>query len=251
MSDVLLTASEGALVGLEAAVPELSVVRTPLLTAEPPESWDELDRALDRLASYAAVAITSPRAGAALVERLASRGTRWPSAGPALWAVGDRTAASVAALGVAHLPRAPAVESDGSAGASLARAMIVAGAAGAVLFPCGERHRDELPRLLRDATISVEEVVVYRMRISPAADVRRAVAGARCVVAASPGAVEALAAAVPRDARPALVTIGPTTAAAAESSGWPPAGVAAAPAVPHVAAAIRSALASPRPAGRP
>ncbi len=250
MTDVLVTASDGTLPALEARLPELTVVRAPLFSAEPPGSWDALDGALARLRSYAAVALTSPRAGSALVERLASRGARWPSAGPALWAVGARTAASVATLAVAQLP-AEAAEDGGSAGASLARALLRAGVSGAVLFPCGERHRDELPRLLRDAGMTVDEAVAYRVRASPAVEVRRAAAGARGILATSPRAVEALMAAVPPAARAALVAIGATTAAAAEALGWPPAAVAAAPTVPDVAAAIHAALASPRPGARP
>ncbi len=60
------------------------------------------------------------------------------------------------------------------AAAALAAAMLEAGVAGPVLFPCGEIRRDELPTRLRHEGIEVDEVVCYRSVLADEAAARAA-----------------------------------------------------------------------------
>jgi uroporphyrinogen-III synthase len=113
-----------------------------------------------------------------------------------------------------------------------------------VLFPCGDTRRDELPAVLRTGGVAVEEVVCYRSVLASDEEARRAIAGADVVLVASPRVATLAAKVVPRDERPALVAIGPTTAAAARAAGWAPAGVARRPTADAVFERIR-ALAKP------
>ena len=114
--------------------------------------------------------------------------------------------------------------------ASALAALLATGSSGPVLFPCGDIRRDELPARLRDDGIEVEEVVCYRSVLAgeirgPRARSERA----QVLVVASPSVADLLARACPPGVRPALLAVGPTTAAAARASGWPPAGVAKRP----------------------
>jgi uroporphyrinogen-III synthase len=68
---------------------------------------------------------------------------------------------------------------------------------------------------------------------------RQAVSGADILLVGSPKVAALVTRVIPRDERPALVAIGPTTAAAARAAGWAPAGVANRPTVSAVAARIR------------
>jgi uroporphyrinogen-III synthase len=64
------------------------------------------------------------------------------------------------------------------------------------------------------------------------------------VVVASPSVADLLARSCPGGTRPALLAVGPTTAAAARASGWPPAGVAARPTAEALADGVRTLLSS-------
>jgi uroporphyrinogen-III synthase len=88
--------------------------------------------------------------------------------------------------------------------------------------------------------VAVEEVVCYRSLLAPDEEARRAIAGADVVLVASPRVATLAAKVVPRDERPALVAIGPTTAGAARAAGWAPAGVARRPTVEAVFERIRA-----------
>jgi uroporphyrinogen-III synthase len=63
------------------------------------------------------------------------------------------------------------------------------------------------------------------------------------LVVASPAVLELLVQVCPPSVRPALVAIGPTTAAAAQAAGWHPAAVASAPSTASLASAITGLLA--------
>ncbi|HEU4698246.1 MAG TPA: uroporphyrinogen-III synthase [Gemmatimonadales bacterium] len=198
---------------LEAA--GVAVRSAPLLDFAPPERWDALDAALAHLGDYAALVVTSPRAAAAVAERLAACAID-PSAMPPVWAVGDATARPLAAFA----PRLAGTRE----GAALAEAMVAADVGSPVLFPCGDRRLDVLPGRLRAAGRRVDEIVCYRTRLADEATARRALEGAALVVVASPSVARllaAVAAGVPPAGRPRLVSVGPSTAAALVERGWP------------------------------
>jgi uroporphyrinogen-III synthase len=247
MERVVVTASAGTFQGLAAALKNfpVSLDECPLMTFRAPPDWTALDLALERLGSYHAVAVTSPRAASALIDRIALRGLSvWPKQNPpSLWAGGSATAA---ALGRSLGPiRVPPTASSGETGAAaaLAQAMLEAGIAGRVLFACGNTHRGELPDRLRQAAIPVDEVVCYESVLADDAAARAAAARATLLVVASPTIAQLLIRACPPESRPRMIAAGPTTADAAQASGWIPAAVATTPTTDAVAAAIRTVLA--------
>lgn len=240
---VVVTASAGTFAGLAEALRRipLSVEEHPLLSFAPPVDWSSVDEALDRLSRFAAIALTSPRAARAFGERLVGRlgpGRRLPP----VWAGGPGTVAALAGLiPEAHSPPAREVGEKGAA-AALATAMLAAGVRGPVLFPCGETRREELSTRLRHEGVEVEEVVCYRSVLAGEDEARRAAAAADLLVVASPTVADLLARCCPAEDRPALLAVGPTTAAAARASGWPPAAVAAEPTVEALLAEVRALL---------
>jgi uroporphyrinogen-III synthase len=244
---VVLTASLGAFPGLAGALRKTAVVleERPLMTFAPPADWAPLDTALGRLEQYGSVALTSPRAGHAIAERIKLREVAWPPGpdAPELWASGPATAAALGGLlGPVRLPAGPRTGRLGAAKA-LGRAMLQEQAAGPVLFPCGEAHRDELPLELQSGGLAVDEVVCYRSVLATLMDARVAAERGSVLVVASPRVADLVARACPRTARPALLAVGPTTAASARAAGWSPAAVAAEPTARAVASAIQSLLA--------
>jgi uroporphyrinogen-III synthase len=243
---VILTASEGSFSGLVEALLERSVevIQRPLVGFAEPSDWGPLDAALDRASSYRAIAITSPRAAKAVTDRVRARGIPWPKTpGPAVWAAGQATAAALEEwLGSPRVPEGVKQESDG-AGAQLAQAMLAARVTGPVLFPCGDRRRDELPSVLRTAGIRVDDVVCYRTVVAQPSEARAAACQGALLVVASPSVIELLARACPAGERPDLVAVGPTTAAAARAAGWSPAAVADLPTATGVLEAITGLLA--------
>ena len=153
METVVVTASAGTFPGLAEALHAIHVAveEHPLTNFTPPKDWAPLDAALGRLDSYGTVALTSPRAAAAVVARIGRRQTFESGASsPAVPTLGGPgTAAALGnTLGPVRTPSEADTARWGAAGA-LARAMLDAGVSGRVLFPCGETRRDELPERLR------------------------------------------------------------------------------------------------------
>jgi uroporphyrinogen-III synthase len=244
---VVVTASAGTFPGLMEALKALSVrvEEHPLMNFAPPADWAPLDSALDCLEAYGAVAFTSPRAAAAVLDRMAVQRTRWlPGKNiPMVWAGGPATGAALGdALGPVRTPSEADAATWGS-GEALARAMVDAAVAGPVLFPCGDNRRDELPERLRSHGITVDEIVCYRSVLASESVAHAAAARGTMLVVASPTVADLLVRACPPDARPDLLAVGPTTAAAARASGWSPAAVASKPSVEALAAAVRNVLA--------
>jgi uroporphyrinogen-III synthase len=128
---------------------------------------------------------------------------------------------------------------DGGAASMLGSAMLAGRVGSPVLFAAGDARREELPSMLRAAGIQVDEVICYHSVLADETTARRAVAGADVVLVSSPRVAALLAKISSRDERPALVAIGPTTAAAARDARWPPDAVARRPTVEAVAARIR------------
>ena len=243
---VVLTTADGSLPGLADQLRKegLQVREAPLLDFAPPPDWAKVDAAILGLPHYQAVAVTSPRAAKAFAARAAALRVTAPM-GLDAWATGTATAAPLRELfGEVHQPSSLATM-DAGAGTMLAGAMLAAGVGSPVLFPCGDSRRDELPSALKASGISVEEVLCYRSVLAGEEAARQAALGADILLVASPKVATLVARMVPRDERPALVAIGPTTAAAARAAGWAPAAVAHRPTVSAVATRI-SSLAKPR-----
>jgi uroporphyrinogen-III synthase len=246
---VVLTVSPGAFPGLADGLRDLPVTvdELPLLTFAPPMDWAPVDRALRDLSRYDAVAFTSPRAATAFIGRyaeMARSSARRGDALPPVWSGGRGTTAALAPLAAAV--RSASEDEGGRVGAAaaLAAAMLEAGVAGPVLFPCGEIRRDELPTRLRHEGIEVDEVVCYRAVLADEEMARAAAERAAILVVASPRVADLLARVSPAGARPRMLAVGPTTAAAARASGWPPAAVAARPDIETLLSGVRSLLAA-------
>lgn len=238
---VTLTTAPGSLAGLADALRAegLSVREIPLLSFGPPADWTAVDAAILRLAAFAAVAVTSPRAADTFVERVNALRVS-PPVGQTAWATGAATARPLRRLyGDVRVPSSLATV-DASAGSLLGGAMLAAQVGSPVLFPCGDARRDELPAMLRAAGLAVEEIVCYRSLLAGEDRALEAVNGADIVLVGSPRVASLLAGVSRPGDRPALVAIGPTTAAAARAAGWAPAAVAKHPAVPAVAERIRA-----------
>jgi uroporphyrinogen-III synthase len=246
---VVVTASQGSFPGLVQALKEirLDVEEHPLISFAGPSDWSLVDHALGRLDFYGAVAITSPRAAAAVAGRMdLRRKTARPHIGPAVWAGGSTTAEALGnVLGPVRTPSEPS-PGDGVA-AALAVAMLEANVAGPVLFPCGETRRRELPDFLRRHGIQVDEVVCYRSILADESAAQGAAMRATLVIVASPSVANLLGEACPPGSRPDLIAVGPTTAAAARAAGWSPVAVAANPTTDAVASAVRDILAARPP----
>jgi uroporphyrinogen-III synthase len=244
---VVLTGSAGSFPGLIEALREVPVAveQRPLLRFAPPLDWEPVDAALEQLSSYGAVALTSPRAAGAIAQRIRAREmSRVSQSVPEVWAVGPGTVAALeGSLGTAR-SRGKGGDGGENGGAALARAMIAAGVQGPVLFLCGEARREELPATLRKEGIVVDEVVCYRSVLASESEARAAAASGSPLVVASPSVAELLARACPPPARPGLLAVGPTTAAAARAAGWPPSAVAAEPTARAVQAAVMGLLAT-------
>jgi uroporphyrinogen-III synthase len=243
LATVVLTASAGAFPGLAEALRTIPVAveDSPLMSFAPPLDWTPLDDAIRSLGRYRAVAFTSPRSARVFTERIRTLGVA-PYSGVELWAAGEGTARALSAVGEIRQPDQRVVGDQGAAGA-LASALIAADVGGPVLCPGGDLRRDELSARLREHGIEVHEVVCYRSVLADETEARVAAKRAQVLVVASPSVVDLLARACPPDARPPLVAVGPTTAAAARASGWAPAGVATSPTADALAAAVRAIVA--------
>ena len=191
-----------------------------------PRRWTgrPLDAALDASARYDAVAFTSPRAAPGLRGALAgARGggvRRCRRSGPADRAprgrAGRRARPTCAA-------RRPGRSASVGAAAALAAAMLAgrrsrAGALSLRRHPARRAARPAAARRHRGRGGRVLPVGAGRRdrRARPAAE------RAQVLVVASPSVADLLARACPPGVRPALLAVGPTTAAAARASGWPP-----------------------------
>lgn len=246
MPAVLVTLGSETLRGLTDAIGTASVrvLERPLMRFAPPADWAALDEALAHLDRYQAVAITSPRAGEALAERLPRGGAaaRAAARGLDLWASGSRTARPVVGwFRAVRLAGGTRGQEEGAAEA-LVRAILAGRRPARVLFPCGDRRRDALPDGLRSAGVTVDDVPAYRSVLADEQDARAACRDADVLVVGSPSVAALLARTCPAGRRPDLVTIGPVTAAAARDNGWDPAAIASSPTVEAVAAGVRALL---------
>jgi uroporphyrinogen-III synthase len=224
------TLSEESLPGLIAELARRRIATRPWPLLQFESLARALDPVLDDIASFGAIALTSPRAGYALGERLRTRARSGSL--PDVWAAGPATAAAVRRFA------APRQSLAGSGALALAEAMVAAGVPGPVLYPCGSERRDELPRRLRGAGRVVHEVVCYAARLAPPDEIRAALTRADLVLIGSPRVMKAAALALAVEDRPGLICLGPATAVAARSHGWAPRSTAETPTVMGILAAI-------------
>lgn len=232
---VLLTRPEAAGGVLTAALTRLGyrVAAVPTISIEAVAPGGTLDRAAGALAEYDWVVVTSPTGVAALTQaraRVVSDG-RFPSKPPRWAAVGPATARALLEAGALV-----EVVPDQADGVSLARALAshVALARASILLPRSDAAGDELPRLLRLAGASVDDLVAYRTIEAPAASFGPLADALDdpalvVIVLASGSAVRGLFELAERAhrldhvRRVPIVTIGPSTSAAARIAGLEPA----------------------------
>lgn len=214
------------------------VVFAPLIRTVPPRSWKPLDRELERLHLYEAVAFTSANAVEFFFRRLRELTGRKPPPPRIVAAVGRATQKAVDAKGWTS-----SVVPDDARAAGLAKVLRVPRGA-RVLIPRAERGLDILPKALREAGARVRVVAAYRTvpDVEGRRALRRALAlGADAVTFAS-GSAAALAVADLKLTGAAAVAIGPTTAATLRSKGVAPAAVAKRPDPESFAQAVVEAL---------
>ena len=164
------------------------LVHTPLIAITDPEDWQPLDAAVDRIASYTLIVLTSRYAVTALVERLLARGADGRRlAHVRLAAIGRATAAALRDRGLAADTVAHSEHSDGLL-AALRDAGPVAGER--VLLPRSFLADDTLPAALRAAGAEVTAVTAYR-NVRVENPVRTDLACLDAVLFTSPSTVQA------------------------------------------------------------
>jgi uroporphyrinogen-III synthase len=194
------------------------VAALPLIDTVPIASSPEIDRALSTLQRYQAIVVTSANGADCLADRLAERDTTLPD-GPVVVAVGAVTAGRLRERGL-RVDRLPSP----ATGAAIAVELTATGVAGAhVLLLRARAGRPELPAVLRSAGATVDDVALYdTVRVQPTPAAVAGVLASDLLVLTAPSAVESLAEALggERAAGVTVVSIGPTTTAAARASGF-------------------------------
>jgi uroporphyrinogen III methyltransferase/synthase len=134
------------------------VIELPLVRIEPPQSWVEVDAAIDQLERYGWLVFTSSNGVSSFFERLFGRGLDARRLGPVRIAtIGPSTADELQRYGLRADLVATEHRSEGLA------AQLRAGAPGRpLLLARADRGRDALPQALRDAGIACDELTVYR-----------------------------------------------------------------------------------------
>jgi uroporphyrinogen-III synthase len=222
MKRVVLTTARESLAGLADALRalHLQVFEQPLISFLPPDDWSAFDQSVREIDSFAAVALTSPRAAAALAARLPKTQCAVPT-----WTSGTTTAQALGdAMTAVHV--ADSRGADEGAAEAVADAMLDAGVGSPVLFPCGNLRRDALVVRLEAAGVTVRPALCYRTVLGSPEKARNACDAGDVVVVGSPSVARLLAANVDQSNRPRLVALGRTTAMEAERSGWRPDAVA-------------------------
>jgi len=137
-----------------------TVVCFPTIEITNPDSWENCDRVIWKLAEYQGVCFTSKNSVTKFVERIR---TLRPQAVDTLatrniYAVGIKTRSALESSGF------PVVASPANASAKELAAILqphqIQGAK--ILFPKSQIARDELPNQLREMGASVDEVIVYK-----------------------------------------------------------------------------------------
>jgi uroporphyrinogen-III synthase len=132
---------------------------TPMIRILPPVDWGECDEQIGRLKVFAGVVFASANSAAKFLERVGERGkTSDLHGGPAVYAVGKKTAGALERLGLspAFIPEVFSGKELAAyfRGAKLERARY--------LLPRGDHGREDIAEGLRAAGADVVPVVVYR-----------------------------------------------------------------------------------------
>ncbi|HEY8368535.1 MAG TPA: uroporphyrinogen-III C-methyltransferase [Thermodesulfobacteriota bacterium] len=206
-------------------------VEFPTIEIRPPDSWAELDAALDRLAGYDWVVFTSANAVRFVLLRLRDSGRDVRALGRArLCAIGPATAEALERLGLKVDVVPPEYRAEAVV-AALAAAEGPDGLRGRrVLVPRARDAREVVPTALAERGAEVDVVTAYRNVLpdrSAAAGVRGLLEAGRidAVTFTSASTVRNLVEMLGREAAPALLAgtvvaaIGPLTAEAAAAAG--------------------------------
>jgi uroporphyrinogen III methyltransferase/synthase len=131
------------------------LLEVPMIAIAPPEDPRPLRAAIEALATFEWIALTSPNAANAFADALEAARAAAP---PRIASVGPGTTRALAERGLAV-----ALEAEASLQEGLARALVAAGVAGRrVLVPQADRAREALEQALEAAGASVTAVVAYR-----------------------------------------------------------------------------------------
>jgi uroporphyrinogen-III synthase len=201
------------------------VIEVPLIEIAPPADPTALRQAVERLAAYDWLVLTSANAVRAFAIELSGRAL---PADVSIAAVGPGTSDAVrGSLPGANVSLQPA--EDFRAEGLLAAFGSVDVAGRRILIPASERARDTLAVGLKARGATVDVVTAYRT-LMPADSPRRVAAaladGVDVVTLASPSTVDGFVSACPpAAARPRALVIGPVTAHAARQAGLDVAGV--------------------------
>jgi uroporphyrinogen III methyltransferase/synthase len=204
-------------------------VVVPMIRLAPPEDWAEVDAALDAIASYDAMLITSANAIRFLAGRAEARGVSLTPADLEVLCVGPETAKATRDAGLA-VHRIP--ESRHDADGLLDEAVKHLPPKGRrFLFPRAEKAREVLPEGLSAVGAQVDSVTVYRT-LPPeidAAELRTLLVeeGLDALTFTSPSAVENFVALLDDESRAVagrctVAAIGPVTAEALRREGLAP-----------------------------
>jgi len=206
----------------------------PTIEIAPPKSWAECDARIRRIEEYTDLIFTSANAVRFFLERCARFFDLAQLRAHTFHAVGPKTADAIAAYGFSTAPLPEDFDAQhvadrirGDPGARERR----------FLFPRGDLAEETLVRRLREAGLSVDEVIVYRtVRPNPSPEVRRALwtelerGEIQVVVFFSPSSVRNFVALFPElpalfrhpsACPPAIAVIGETTARACQALGLP------------------------------
>lgn len=230
-----------------------SVLTVPTIAIEPPDSWDPLDRALERLREYRWVVFTSVNGVAAVRRRLAEGGrTAAEMKRHRVAAIGPATAQALRGWGVT--PELVPEEYVAEGLAARLRDLVHPG--DRVLLPRAAQARDVLVRELETMGARVDEVAAYRTGPAAAEELRGALRAGQVdmVTFTSSSTVEHFAALfAPGDLAPlmkdvAVACIGPVTAETAARMGLVARVIPQEYTIPALAAAIvRHYRAAPPP----
>lgn len=204
------------------------VVEVPTIEIVPPETWEPVDRAIDRLPGYDWLILTSVNAVDWFLRRVRERrGDLTSLAGVRICAVGPKTRAAIERSGLAVAFQPSVFRAEALVGEADAAAWRGA----RVLFPRAAEGRDVIPAEMRRLGATLDLVAVYRTVPSPAGRERLRgllAAGALDAVTFTSGSTvtnfvallePAQLAAIP--GRAVVACIGPVTADAARAAGLP------------------------------
>ena len=202
-------------------------IAMPLSAIEPPETWDALDAAIDKIEAFQWLIFTSVNGVASFFDRMWELG--WDARRLAdinLAVIGPATEAALAKY---RLYADVVPEEYNSEGLAEALAPLVGGRR--VLWIAADRGRDVLPEQLAAFGAEFEKVVAYRNRDAEAlpADAARLLGAGELdwVPLTSPASAKRFAALLPETARPhvgtrvRLASLSPVTTAAAVEAGLP------------------------------